>query len=60
MKKSAKTERSIYGRVSRAFMRAVALRFARGNVRFMLGHWLEDEDVERMRKKVLAHDFTRI
>jgi len=59
MKKYEK-ERSVYGRVSRAFMRMITLRFARGNVRFMLGHYLDDEDVELKKAKVLAHDFTRI
>jgi len=60
MKKAAKEERSRYGKMSQAFMRKITLRFARGNVRLMMGDYLEKEDVERMRKEVLAHDFTRI
>jgi len=60
MKKSVKPERSVYGRASRAFMRRMTLRFARGNVRLMLGYYLDKADVEKMRKDVLAHDFSRI
>ena len=60
MKKTVKTERSIFGKVSRAFKRKTTMRFARGNVRLMLGRYLDKDDIEQMRKKVLAHDFTRI
>ena len=60
MKKAEKPERSRYGKASREFMRKMTLRFARGNVRLMMGDYLDKEDVERVRKEVLAHDFTRI
>ena len=59
MKKDEKTEPSLYGKASRVFMRKMTMRFARGNVRLMLGYYLDEEDVEQMRKEVLAHDFAR-
>jgi len=58
--KAEKTERSVYGKVSRVFKRKITMRFARGNVRLRLGLYIDKDDVERMRKEVLAHDFTRI
>jgi len=58
--KAGKEERSVYGKVSREFMRKLTMRFARGNVRLMLGLYVDEDDVEQMRKEVLAHDFARI
>ena len=60
MKKAVKTEYSRYGKMSREFMRKMTMRFARGNARLMLGYYLDKEDIEKMRKEVLAHDFTHI
>ena len=60
MKKKDKQERSVYGKVSRAFMRLMTLRFARGNVRLIKGWYLDKSDVERMRRNVILHDFTHV
>ena len=57
MRNDAEEERSLYDEISPEFMREVTLRFARGNVRLILGDYSTQEDVEQMRKEVLAHDF---
>jgi len=58
--KQESEEPSVYGKAGRAFMRRMTERFARGSVRLSLGYFLDEEDVEQMRKEVLAHDFSKI
>ena len=65
MRKPHKQERPACGKtacgaVGRGFMRKATMRFARGNIRLMFGHYLDKEDVEKMKKEILAHDFTHI
>ena len=54
------TSGSIYGKINKDFMREYSMRFSRGNVRLMQGSYLDKQDIEKMRKEIIKHDFTRI